>query len=86
MNRLHADERVQRRTRPGEDHVFDAELDVFEEYEIAGLDRRRYMRDSQVIAGHVMDANGSSEHAEIVPRGRPRERTVRTDGSHQINH
>jgi hypothetical protein len=39
-----------------------------EEDEIAGLYRRGYVGDSQVVAMHVMDADGNSEHIGIVRR------------------
>jgi hypothetical protein len=45
-----------------EDHVEDAVLPTLEEDEISGFNRRRDMSDSQIVAGHVMYANGKSEH------------------------
>ena len=46
------------------DHVEDAVLTALEEDQISGFNRHRDMCDSQVIAGHVMDANGSSDTAK----------------------
>ena len=45
------------------DDVKDAVLTVREKDQITTFHRRRDVRDSQVIPGHVMDANRSSEHA-----------------------
>ena len=53
-------------------HVKDAVLAALEEDQISGFNRHRDMCDSQVIAGHVMDANGSSEHGETVTPPRRR--------------
>ena len=44
------------------DHVEDAVLPVLEEDEITRCNRRGNVCDSQIVAGHVIDANGSSEH------------------------
>lgn len=51
------------------DHVQNAVLPVLEEDQISGLYRCRNMCDSQIVSVHVVDADRSSEHVEIVPRG-----------------
>lgn len=42
---------------------------MLREYEVARLYRRRDVSYSEVVAVQVVNANGYSEHAGIVPRG-----------------
>ena len=62
MCRLSPYEGIQRRTFiVHRDDIEDAVLPMLEQADVTRLGRRRNMRDPQVIAGHVVDANRSSE-------------------------
>ena len=45
-----------------EDDVEGAVLPTLEQDQVSSFNRRRDVCDAQVAAGHVVDANGSSEH------------------------
>ena len=51
-----------------EDHVDDAVLPALEEVQITGFNRRRDVRDSQVVAEHVVSPNRAPSTSGIVPR------------------
>jgi hypothetical protein len=55
------------RSRARENHIRNPVLPVFEEDQVTRFYRRRDVGHAQVIAGHVVDANGYSDDAGIVP-------------------
>ena len=68
LRRYHLHERVNGGSRRRLHDVDDAVLGVRQDDEIARLDRGGKVRDTEVVAVHVVNANENAEHARIVPR------------------